>query len=110
MKQVGSCNKCGDGCYEVTRRRAVSGMPTRLGKPLDHARKVTFILLDGTTMDLLMCETCVQSLSTADFKPIWDEQVQAWIAQSQSGANHPWIKAQINNGIVGVMHARPVGA
>jgi hypothetical protein len=106
MKTAGSCTKCGAECYEVTKRRAVSRAPLKLGRPLDHARKVTFVLLGGTTMDLTLCETCTTSLSTADFKPLWDACMEAWIAQSPAGAQHPWIKSQINNGIVGLMHAR----
>lgn len=102
MKIVGHCSKCQIECYEILRRHPETGLPIKVGKALDCARRLTFVLLDGNQMDLTLCETCVGPLSTADFAPLWNDCMSGWVAQS--GADHPWVKSQADNGIVGVLH------
>lgn len=69
IKQPGLCTLCATPCFEVRLRyddkfRHLNGRIRALGKPLPNAWKVTLLLLDGSRMDLTVCETCVNGVES----------------------------------------------
>jgi hypothetical protein len=105
VKQIGCCSQCGQEVFEISRRNPDTGAPINVGAPLGNAMKATFVLFNGSQMDLTMCESCVDALEPSHFAGLWRKVMDAWIAQS--GADHPWPRSQVDNGIVGLLYARP---
>lgn len=99
-KIAGCCSKCDAEVFEVKARNS-ERFPTQIDGPLDNARRVTFVLMSGSPMDLTLCESCVETLTPSDYYPLWQRVMAAWV--SQSGKDHPWVKSQGENGIAGVL-------
>ncbi len=103
-KITGCCSRCDAEVFEVLERDA-ERMPKRIGAPLENAVRVTFVMVDGTLMDLTFCRECADALTPEELQWLWRRVVKSWI--DQSGADHPWLKTQAANGLLAVHHARP---
>jgi len=76
MKKLGCCTSCGKEVYEILQRYAsdhpYAREPRKVGKPIDAVKK-TFLLTDGSTMDLTYCPDC-----TVNFSKDWRAVLDAW--------------------------------
>lgn len=104
-KLHGCCSKCDAEVFEIIERDPETRAPTRVGAPLDEAERATFLLMNGSRMDLTLCAGCAAGLQPADYAFLWQRVMVSWIAQS--GPDHPWPKSQIDNGICAVLHRQP---
>lgn len=103
-KVAGLCSKCDAEVYEVRQRDPRTGLPQRLGAPMPNAHRVTFLLMNGSQMDLTFCHDCVTALEPTQFPWLWQRVMVSWAAEHRS----EWAKTQLNNGIVGLLGMRPV--
>ncbi len=99
-KMVGCCTKCDAEVFAIVRRDP-NGLPIQAGAPLEQATRVTFALKDGSQMDLTFCDHCAAGLEPPDFPWLWKRVVLSWVAES--GATHPGVKPQVDNGIMGLL-------
>ena len=76
-KVAGSCTLCGKMTFDVLRQNA-DGTPIRLGKPHDTARRLHFVLADGSTMSLTFCEPCARDLAPIHYPIIWQNVLEAF--------------------------------
>lgn len=104
MKTIGCCSLCDTEVFEIARRDQ-TGKPVQVGPPLDTAQRAMFVLKDGHQMDLTLCYNCLAALRPEHFSKLWQGVMAAWIAES--GSVHPWVRSQVDNGIIGLMHSRP---
>lgn len=100
----GHCSKCDTQVYEVL-RRAKDGTPAQIGKPLSNAMKATFALVNGTQMDLTLCDTCLADLATTDYPFLWNRVMDGWAKQGTA-----WASTQETNGILGLLSSQRIGA
>lgn len=101
-KLIGCCSTCDAEVFEIMRRDPDTRAPTKVGGPTDDAMRATFLLADGSKMDLTFCRECASTLEPAVFSTLWRRVLASWIAQS--GVDHPWVKEQPSNGIMGLLH------
>ena len=104
-KILGACTRCDKNVFEVVRTDTQTRLPLELGAAHDDAMRVTFILVNGTRMDLTFCADCASTLVPAEFPHIWQRVMLSWI--SESGADHPAVKANVANGILGIVGMKP---
>lgn len=104
MKTIGCCSICSEEVFDIAQRDA-TGKATQVGAPHDTAQRATFVLKDGHQMDLTLCWNCLSTLNPEQFSGLWQSVMAAWVGES--GSLHPWVKSQLDNGILGLMHARP---
>lgn len=97
-KRTGCCSKCDVECFEVISRDPETRIPKQLGGPLDNAVRCNFIMYDGSTIDLTLCTDCYQTFTPADFMTLWHRVLLSW-------GDHPWVKTQTENGLVGIRSA-----
>lgn len=102
----GSCAKCDTPVYEIAYRDAETGVPRRLGRPLEAARSATFVLMNGSQMSLCMCAGCVETLQPKDFAWLWQRELVSWAAQGEGGV--AWARTQSRNGILGLLGVKSV--
>jgi hypothetical protein len=57
MKRLGHCTICDTVVFEIVEQRP-DGNPTKLGAPLPIARRVTLVLMDGSSADVTFCSAC----------------------------------------------------
>lgn len=82
LKLEGCCTACNKPVFEVKARFAsgpLSRAPSVVGKPEDNARRVTFLLSDGSTVALSFCEPCIEA-ALGDLVGLWRKCVatNAW--------------------------------
>lgn len=53
-------------------------------------------------MDVTMCLDCVETMTPADYGPIWGRIMDGWIQESGFG----WPATQADNGIMGVRNVQ----
>lgn len=98
-KFIGCCSKCDKEVFKVERRNPETRAPVTVSTPYEDAERLTFVLVDGTRMDLTFCTACADSLQPGEFPFLWQRVMASWVAES--GADHPWLKSQRDNGILG---------
>ena len=76
-KVAGSCTLCGMMTFDVLRQTA-DGTPTRLGKPRDIARRLHFVLADGSTMSLTFCDPCARNMTPVHYPIFWQNVLEAF--------------------------------
>jgi hypothetical protein len=101
-KVAGCCTKCDAEVFDVVTRDPETRLPTKIGAAHDDAVRVTFILVSGSKMDLTFCQHCADGLEPADFAHIWRRVMLSWV--NESSKDHPHVKSQTANGIVGLSH------
>lgn len=104
-KLLGCCAKCDREVYDIAQRDSATRQPIRLGAAHEDATRVTFLLLNGTRMDLTFCKPCADGLQPHDYPFLWQRVMCSWVAQS--GADHPWPKSQTDNGIMAIAYVQP---
>lgn len=104
-KLTGCCTKCDVEVFDVVARDPKTRIPVQLGAPLENAVRATFILLDGSRMDLTFCESCSAGLEPSEFPWLWKRVLVSWIAES--GASHPCVKEQATNAILARTYSKP---
>lgn len=90
IKQIGCCSQCGEYVWNP-----VDSVLSRPGV------RATFILLDGSLMDLTIGNCCVADL---DFSIIWQRVVAGWTAEN---ADEYAAKQARENHIVGLVYTIP---
>ena len=120
-KVLGHCLACCDAVYEVREAwpegHPLAGQPRLLGKPLDTATQVRFLLSNGTTADVTFCVPCAEMLAPEDFWPCWVACVDRQdLALQLAGRSEPVRRAERLKGlavfplaIVGRRRASPDG-
>lgn len=104
-KLLGCCTKCDVEVFEIKQRNPETRIALQLGAPLENAVRTTFILADGSRMDLTFCAECRAGLLPADFQWLWQRVQASWVAES--GAAHPCVKEQASNMILAMSHSQP---
>lgn len=99
-KAPGLCTKCDAEVFEILKRDPETRVPISVGAAHDDAVRVSVLLKTGSIMDLTFCAECAAALTPADLAEIWQRVMISWIAQS--GAEHPFVKTQTDNAILGV--------
>lgn len=84
----------------MQQRNPETRKPMRLGRATELAVRATFLLANGTRMDLTLCRDCGASLTPDDFSPLWQRVMASWIAESPG---HDWPKTQVDNAIVALL-------
>lgn len=103
-KLNGCCTKCDKEVFEIVTRNPDTREPIRVGKPLENAMRLTFILADGSKMDLTFCAECARGLLPDEFSFLWRRVLRSWVAES--GADHPFVKTQGSNAILALANQR----
>jgi len=104
-KVAGCCTKCDAEVYEVRQRDPKTKLPRRLGAALPNARRATFVLMNGTRMDLTFCSDCASGLVPSEYAQLWQRVMLSWWSE-RNGSE--WAKTQLNNGIAGLLGTRNV--
>ena len=65
-KRAGCCSNCDTVVFE-TITVDDDGWPKRLGKPLDHAWRVTFAMQDGSSANMTYCADCIDKAGEPRF-------------------------------------------
>lgn len=99
-KLTGCCTKCDTEVFNIIRRNPETRVPVAVSTPLDNAVRLTFVLVDGTRMDLTFCTTCADGLDPREYSFLWRRVMHSWNAESP---DHPWTKTQVDNGILGLV-------
>ena len=99
-KVAGCCSKCDAEVFDVKRRDPATQMPLQLGPAHENAVRVTFVLMNGSTMDITFCADCADGLTPSDYAPLWGRVMAAWAKQQADSA---WAKSQVDNGIAGML-------
>src|SRR5512134_2367846 len=76
-KVAGSCTLCGMMTFDVLRQHP-NGAPIRLGKPLATARRLHFVLVDGSTMSLTFCDPCARNMTPVHYPIFWQNVLEAF--------------------------------
>ena len=102
-KISGACTICDERCFEV---KAVyqdheirPGEPKRLGKPLDGAMQLVFLLFDGSKTYLTFCGSCAQALKPDQYTAIWRKNMRSW-KRELKGDRPEWFLRQFDNGLL----------
>ncbi len=108
-KLIGCCSS--DGCdkevFEIVRRDSTASQPLKVGPATEDAVRATFLLVDGSKMDLTFCRECADKLEPTVFPMLWQRCMLSWI--KQSGVKHTWVAEQRKNGIMGLLRTQPWG-
>ena len=84
-KIAGCCALCDKPLFEIIRKYTEgprTGEPADFGKPNPDARRVTFLLLDGTTTDMTFCESCDTPLAQ-----VWCRNMAAFAFEFENRSN-----------------------
>lgn len=108
VKIAGGCTLCNARCFEVMQvfedHERTPGEPKRLGKPDDDAKRISFLLYDGTQMNLTFCAEC--DPQPEQFTEIWRKVMRSW--QREVGNAMPeWLYKQFGNGILRAAKVTP---
>lgn len=114
-KIIGHCTLCDGECFDILERYAAGerrpGEPKRIGQPHDGATRITFLLLDGSRMDLTFCAACTSRLTTESYTPIWRKVIRSWTREfeEKGTADRPrWFNKQFENGLLSEMSRTPM--
>lgn len=97
-KIAGCCTDCEKLVFDVI-ARGEDGRPKQLGAPQPDARRVTFLLADGSVMDLTFCSDCISSLNTSEYGKLWDTVLVSWLTEL-GDSRPPWFMEQMENTIM----------
>lgn len=103
-KILGSCSKCDAEVFEVAKRDPETRVPIQLGPCRDDAMRATFLLLDGSSMDLTFCKNCSDTLLPHDYRFLWQRVMLSWETETPG---HPNQKQHADNGILALRHVQP---
>ena len=104
VKRPGCCTLCDAEVFEVVRRNPETRAPIQVGRPLETAMRVTFLLQSGSQMDLTFCRACTDKLAPHDYAGIWKRVLASWIAES--GKDHPGVAEQKANALLTVFRIK----
>ncbi len=111
FKIAGCCSSCDQPCFEVIQTwsdgERYPGEPKRLGKPLQGAVRIAFMLMDGSKADLTFCASCGATLAPAEYTPLWRKVIRSWqreLDKDHAGEPRPdWFARQFDNGLLAEM-------
>lgn len=82
MKRIGCCTLCEKPVFEILAKWTqgpMKGEPRRIGRPTTAARRVHYLLSDGSSMPLTFCADCVErALAPESFPMIWGLVLEAF--------------------------------
>ncbi len=107
-KIMGCCSQCDAPCFEIMQvheaHERLPGEPKRIGPPNEDAMRLTFLLFDGTKMDLTFCAACAESLSPPHFTELWRKVLRSWareLSEKPPGERMlAWYKPQFSSGLL----------
>lgn len=108
-KIAGHCTTCNCECFHIVERNGEDerrpGEPKRVGKPHDDTVRITFLLINGSRMDLTFCGHCANSITPSDYTPIWQKVMRSWTREiEEKGVEIPaWFQKQYENGLLSEM-------
>lgn len=108
-KIAGHCTTCDAECFEIIERwgehERRPGEPKRIGAPLDGATRITFLLVDGSRMDLTFCKDCAAGLTDDSYSSIWQKVLRSWTRELEEKGDEPpeWFTKQYENGLLSEM-------
>ncbi len=109
FKIAGACTLCDQPCFEVIQTQAPSLEQKKLGLPLLGAMRFTFLLMDGSMMDLTFCAQCGEALAPSSYVAIWRKVMRSWLKEigEEKQKHSSWFTPQFANGILCVLARRP---
>lgn len=88
--------------HEAHERRP--GEPKQLGKPIEGAVRISFVLFDGAKTSLTFCASCAAEKLSTDFTALWQKVLRSWgreLAEKPETERMPdWYKKQFANGLL----------
>lgn len=83
-KQPGLCTVCQKEVYEIVARYSndhpLAKEIKQVGKALETARRVQFVLTNGSRIDVTLCEDCCD-IDSKKMKIIWKKIKKAWLRE-----------------------------
>lgn len=115
FKISGCCSSCDKPCFEVIQiwgeNERYPGEPKRLGKPLEGAVRIAFMLLDGSKCDMTFCASCAEALTHEQYTELWRKVIRSWereMSVTKPGEPRPdWFNKQFSNGLLSEMGRTP---
>ena len=104
-KVIGACTVCDKPVFEVKTIDPGTARSRQVLDPLEDAWRLRFVLKSGTQMDLTFCAVCQEQLTPAQYPLLWSRVMRSWVAEG--GANHPNVKEQASNTILGLLRRTP---
>ena len=102
MKTLGHCTLCDKEVFEIIRRypsylpngsdHPYANEPMKVGKPLPDAKRVSFVLLDGSRCDLTFCSTCEPGKLSDMWKLCIDATIKAALPETREIVNPPGVQ------------------
>lgn len=86
-KRTGHCSLCDCEMFHVKSIDVVSGDPTALGAPHDHAWRVHLLLADGTMAAATLCAKCLP-LAPARLPELWRRVMMAFAHEGGRRGSH----------------------
>ena len=109
-KIAGHCTLCHCECFNIIERYSSDerrpGEPKRIGLPHDGTTRITFLLIDGTRMDLTFCAECANNITVDDYTAIWQKVIRSWTREFEEKGtpDRPeWFNKQFENGMLSEM-------
>lgn len=107
-KVIGGCTRCDERCFEVLAMHEAHerrpGEPKQLGKPVEGAVRIEFMLFDGAKTSLTFCANCSTGKLEPDFTALWQKNLRSWgreLAEKPEAERMPdWYKKQFANGLL----------
>ncbi len=108
MKKLGCCTSCGKEVYKITRRypfgHPYAKEPIEIGKSINAVTK-TFLMTDGSTMDLTYCPDCDVNFSK-DYRTVlaaWARELSSeyrenvGLSKIESNESGKWFSSMLTN-------------
>jgi len=103
-RSLGGCALTNEPCFEVVRRHEETREPIKLGAALPEAIRANFLLADGNNCDITLHKDAFDRMTPADYPQLWLNVLGGFLA---NGRDHPWTRKQFDNGILGLIRAKP---
>jgi hypothetical protein len=91
-------------CFDVTKRDEDRN-PISHGPPLPNAMRATFLLVNGTHMDVTMDRAALEALTPDQYPIIWGRILASFVASP--GQSMDWVRTQFDNGILALVRTQP---
>lgn len=87
MKRPGHCTLCDEPVREIVRKHTKGkkkGEPVQLGKWLDNAYRVSFLLSDGSVADMTFCKACLDNGMDNLHTEIWGRVKERFLWEEEN--------------------------
>lgn len=104
-KKAGCCSVCDKPLREV-KQVDKNGRAVRLGKKIEKQRMATLAMLDGSTGDASLCDSC--ELGPENLLEFWLRNQMAHYESSQRPETLEYLREAIHNVPIGVLRVQEV--